>query len=61
MEMISESMSEEKYDKTAELLNSIPTMMTPDEIKQKANIKQDNELCLERYFNAGVSMITRFI
>ena len=61
MEMISDSMSKEKYDETAELLNSIPTTMTPDEIKQKANIKQSKDLCLERYFDAGVSMLTRFI
>ena len=54
-------MNKEKYDEAAATLNTIPTDLPINDIEQEASSKQANELCWKRYFNAEVSILTRFI
>ena len=62
MERIPESIIQEIYDETTELLNSIPTISN-NEMEQmflKVNSVHGDELCLQRYFKAEVSIINIF-
>ena len=62
MERIPESIIQEIYDETTELLNSIPTISN-NEMEQmflKVKSVQSNELCLQRYFKAEVSILDIF-
>lgn len=60
MERIPESIIQEKYDETTQLLNSIPTISN-NEMEQmllKSNSAHGNELCLQKYFKAEVSKLS---